>query len=105
MKITVTVNGQAYEREVAGHRTLLRFLREDLGLTGTKEGCGAGECGACTVLLDGHAVNACMVLAVEADGRSGRDHRGRGEGRASSRRSRRPSTATTPCSAASAPAA
>ena len=45
-----------------------RFLRDDLGLTGTKEGCGAGECGACTVLLNGKTVNSCMVLAVEADG-------------------------------------
>jgi carbon-monoxide dehydrogenase small subunit len=69
MKITVTVNGQAYERDVPGHRTLLHFLRQDLGLTGSKEGCGAGECGACTVLLDGHAVNACLVLAPEVDGR------------------------------------
>ena len=68
MKISFTVNGRAYEREVPGHRTLLHVLREDLGWTGTKEGCGAGECGACTVLLDGRAVNACMVLAVEADG-------------------------------------
>ena len=69
MTISLTINGQAYSREVAGHRTLLHFLREDIGLTGSKEGCGAGECGACTVLLDGLAVNACMVLAVEADGR------------------------------------
>jgi carbon-monoxide dehydrogenase small subunit len=69
MTISVTINGQSYQREVAGHRTLLHFLREDVGLTGSKEGCGAGECGACTVLLDGLAVNACMVLAVEADGR------------------------------------
>ncbi len=68
MKVSFTVNGRAYEREVPGHRTLLHFLREDLGWTGTKEGCGAGECGACTVLLDGRAVNACMVLAAEADG-------------------------------------
>ena len=68
MRITVTVNGQVYERDVPGHRTLLHFLRQDLGLTGTKEGCGAGECGACTVRLDGRAVNACLVLAVEADG-------------------------------------
>jgi aerobic-type carbon monoxide dehydrogenase small subunit (CoxS/CutS family) len=70
MRISVTVNGQVYEREVAGHRTLLHFLRQDLGLTGSKEGCGAGECGACTVRLDGRAVNACLVLAVEADGRT-----------------------------------
>jgi carbon-monoxide dehydrogenase small subunit len=69
MRVAITLNGQAYEREVAAHRTLLHFLREDLGFTGSKEGCGAGECGACTVLLDGLAVNACMVLAVEADGR------------------------------------
>ena len=68
MKIRVMVNGGAYERDVAAHRTLLRFLREDLGLTGTKEGCGAGECGACTVFLNGKTVNSCMVLAVEADG-------------------------------------
>lgn len=70
MRVTVTVNGQVYEREVEGHRTLLHFLRDGLGLTGSKEGCGAGECGACTVLMDGLAVNACMVLAAEADGRS-----------------------------------
>jgi aerobic-type carbon monoxide dehydrogenase small subunit (CoxS/CutS family) len=70
MRISVKVNGNSYEREVSGDSTLLRFLREGLGLTGTKEGCGAGECGACTVLLDGRAVNSCMVLAAEADGRS-----------------------------------
>jgi len=68
MRIKLTVNGRAYEREVREHLTLLRFLREDLGWTGTKEGCGAGECGACTVILDGKSVNSCMVLAVEADG-------------------------------------
>ena len=69
-RISLTVNGHRYEREVADNRTLLRFLREDLGLMGTKEGCGAGECGACTVFMDGLTVNSCMVLAVEADGRS-----------------------------------
>jgi carbon-monoxide dehydrogenase small subunit len=68
MRIAFTLNGQAYVREVEGHRTLLHFIREDLGFTGAKEGCGAGECGACTILLDGEAVNACMVLAAEADG-------------------------------------
>ena len=68
MKIRLTINGNLYERNVAEHRTLLRFMREDLGLTGTKEGCGMGECGACTVILNGRVVNSCMVLAVEADG-------------------------------------
>lgn len=68
MLIRVTVNAVVYEREVKENRTLLRFLREDVGLTGTKEGCGAGECGACTVFLNGKTVNSCMVLAVEADG-------------------------------------
>jgi aerobic-type carbon monoxide dehydrogenase small subunit (CoxS/CutS family) len=68
MRLSVTVNGRVYEREVPEHRSLLGFLRDDLGLTGAKEGCGAGECGACTVFLNGRTVNACMVLAVEADG-------------------------------------
>ena len=68
MKIRLTVNSQVYERDVAENRTLLRFRREDVGLTGTKEGCGAGECGACTVYMNGKTVNSCMVLAVEADG-------------------------------------
>jgi len=68
IKVTVEVNGRIYEREVAEDRTLVRFLREDLGLTGTKEGCGAGECGSCTVFMNGRTVNSCMVLAVEADG-------------------------------------
>jgi len=67
-KITLKVNGEDYIREVTEHKTLLRFLREDLGLTGTKQGCGAGECGACTVILNGHAVNSCLVLAAECDG-------------------------------------
>jgi len=70
MKVRMTINGGTYEREVAENRTLLRFLREDLGFTGTKEGCGAGECGACTVFMDGKTINSCMVLAVEADGAS-----------------------------------
>ena len=68
MKIKLTVNGLVYEREIREHHTLLRFLREELNLTGTKEGCGMGECGACTVIVNGQAVNACMVLAAEADG-------------------------------------
>lgn len=63
------VNGELFELEVPAHRTLLDVLRNDLDLKGTKEGCGAGECGACTVLLDDEPVNACLVLALQADGR------------------------------------
>lgn len=65
--IELIINGDSYRRDVAEHRTLLHFLRDDLGLTGTKEGCGAGECGACTVILNGEAVNSCLVLAAECD--------------------------------------
>ena len=69
MTVTLTVNGTEYTVEVPPHRTLLRLLREDLGLTGTKECCAEGECGACTVLMDGMSVDACLVLGVEAEGR------------------------------------
>jgi len=67
--VHLTVNGTARELAVEPRRTLLALLREDLGLTGTKEGCGEGDCGACAVLLDGEPVNACLVLALEAEGR------------------------------------
>lgn len=66
--ITVSVNGSPESLTVPSHMTLLQMLREQLALTGTKNGCAAGECGACTVLLNGEPVNACMVLAVEVDG-------------------------------------
>jgi carbon-monoxide dehydrogenase small subunit len=66
--IQVTVNGRARALAVAAHHTLLDVLRDDLGLTGTKECCLVGECGACTVSLDGRIVDSCLVLAVEADG-------------------------------------
>lgn len=66
--INCTVNGKKYNGFVSDYQTLLNFLREDLHLTGTKEGCGVGECGACTVLMNGKAVNACLVLAINADG-------------------------------------
>ena len=64
------VNDRVYHIEVDAYRTLLDVLRNELGLTGTKEGCGTGSCGACTVLLDGHAVNACLVFVAEVRGRS-----------------------------------
>jgi carbon-monoxide dehydrogenase small subunit len=66
--IQITVNGGREEVTVPSNMTLMRMLRESLALTGTKNGCSAGECGACTVLLDGEPVNSCMVLAAECDG-------------------------------------
>jgi aerobic carbon-monoxide dehydrogenase small subunit len=66
--ITLTVNGERRTVETYAHHTLLEFLRADLGLTGTKECCSEGECGACTVLMNGYTVDSCLVLAVEADG-------------------------------------
>jgi carbon-monoxide dehydrogenase small subunit len=67
--INLTVNGVTHEVEVPTYRTLLDCLRNDLGLTGSKEGCGVGVCGACTVLLDGKMISSCIALAVFADGR------------------------------------
>jgi aerobic-type carbon monoxide dehydrogenase small subunit (CoxS/CutS family) len=69
-QIGVEVNGERYEREVEARRLLVHFLRDDLDLTGTHVGCDTGNCGACTVLLDGKAVKSCMLLAVQADGAS-----------------------------------
>jgi len=67
-KISLEVNGVQENQEVEVGTTLLRYLRDTLDLTGTKEGCNEGECGSCVVLLDGRPVNSCLVLAVEADG-------------------------------------
>jgi carbon-monoxide dehydrogenase small subunit len=67
-EITLTVNKETHRLSVEPHRRLLDVLRNDLGLTGTKEGCGEGDCGACTVIMDGQAVTSCLILAVEADG-------------------------------------
>ena len=67
--IRLRVNGAARDVEVPTYRTLLDCLRNDLGLTGSKEGCGVGVCGACTVLLDGKMISSCIALAVFADGR------------------------------------
>lgn len=66
--ITLVVNGQTEVLNVPSHMTLLQMLREELALTGTKNGCSAGECGACTVMMNGEPVNSCLVLAVECDG-------------------------------------
>ncbi|MCD6425048.1 MAG: (2Fe-2S)-binding protein [Anaerolineales bacterium] len=67
--ITLIINGQSEELLVPSNMTLLHVLRDQLGLTGTKNGCEAGECGACTVLVDGEPINSCLVLAVELEGR------------------------------------
>ena len=69
MPVELSVNGRPHRLEVAVGHSLLDVLREQLDLTGTKECCAEGECGACTLLIDGEAVNSCLVLAVEADGR------------------------------------
>lgn len=67
-QLIIMVNGKEYELQVEPSATLLDVIREDLGLTGAKEGCGIGECGACTVIVDGITVNACLMLAMEAQG-------------------------------------
>jgi aerobic-type carbon monoxide dehydrogenase small subunit (CoxS/CutS family) len=66
--VKVVVNGVEYERDVEARRLLVHFIRDDLELTGTHVGCDTGNCGACTLLLDGHAVKSCMLLAIQADG-------------------------------------
>jgi carbon-monoxide dehydrogenase small subunit len=68
VKVRISVNGNWIEREVRPDRLLLDFLREDLGLTGTKKGCEEGECGACTILMNGKTVVSCLVPVVKADG-------------------------------------
>ncbi len=68
--ITFTINNELVSLEVESHWTLLRVIRDELRLTGTKEGCGEGDCGTCTVLVDGKAVNSCLILAVDADGKA-----------------------------------
>jgi carbon-monoxide dehydrogenase small subunit len=67
--MTLTVNGIPYEVAIEPRQSLLQLLREELHLTGTKEGCSEGECGACTVLLDGTTVDSCLIFALEAQGR------------------------------------
>jgi carbon-monoxide dehydrogenase small subunit len=67
-KIQITLNGKKTDLEVPSHRLLLDLLRDGIGLTGTKEGCGTGDCGACTVLLNGKPVNSCLIFSGELDG-------------------------------------
>jgi carbon-monoxide dehydrogenase small subunit len=78
--ISVEVNGERYERTVEARRLLVHFIRDDIDLTGTHIGCDTGNCGACTVHLDGQPVKSCMLLAVQADGRSLRTVEGLAEG-------------------------
>jgi carbon-monoxide dehydrogenase small subunit len=77
--ITVDVNGTSYEREVEARKLLIHFLRDDLDLTGSHIGCDTGNCGACSILLDGTLVKSCMILAVQVDGASIRTVEGLGE--------------------------
>jgi carbon-monoxide dehydrogenase small subunit len=69
-EISFLFNGNSMKMTVEDHWTLLHFIREELGHTGTKEGCGSGECGACTVIVEGEAVNSCLYLAAEIDGKT-----------------------------------
>src|SRR4051812_17860200 len=80
MDVTVTVNGTTYERDVEPRKLLIHLLRDDLDLTGSHVGCDTGNCGACSVILDGVLVKSCMLLAVQADGSSIRTVEGLAEG-------------------------
>jgi carbon-monoxide dehydrogenase small subunit len=68
-KIYLTVNGEQHELLVEPYQTLVDLLRDEMGLTGTKKGCGSGDCGSCTIILDGKPVNSCLILGVEVDGK------------------------------------
>ena len=92
--ISVEVNGDVYEREVEARRLLVHFIRDDLDLTGTHIGCDTGNCGACTVHLDGQLVKSCMLLAVQADGAKIGTVEGLANGRRASRSSSRSPTTT-----------
>ena len=99
----VTINGRAYEAEVEPRTLLSDFIRHEAGLTGTKVGCEHGVCGACTVQVDGEPARSCLMLAVQADGKSIRTIEGLAAEDDRCIRSSRRSTSTTRSSAASAP--
>jgi carbon-monoxide dehydrogenase small subunit len=69
LNLKINVNGKDIEREIDDQLRLLDFIRDELNLTGTKEGCGEGECGACTVILDGKAIDSCLILAAQCQGK------------------------------------
>ena len=98
LRIEATVNGRKIARNAKPHQRLLDFLRDDLNLTGTKEGCGAGECGTCSVFVDGVLMKSCLMPVGKAQGRDDRDRgRARADGRAVAccrRRSTRPAPAS-----------
>ena len=100
--VTMTVNGQTRSASVPPETTLLQLLREHFNLTGAKLGCDVGDCGACTVIVDGQAVNSCLMLAGQADGRGGDHHRGPWPAATGCTRSRRRSRTPARCNAASA---
>ncbi|MBI4191969.1 MAG: (2Fe-2S)-binding protein [Betaproteobacteria bacterium] len=79
--VTATINGNGVEFLCETHQTLLEVLRDELGLTGTKEGCGTGDCGACSVTVDGRLVCSCLVLGVETEGKSIQTIEGMGVGK------------------------
>jgi aerobic-type carbon monoxide dehydrogenase small subunit (CoxS/CutS family) len=83
--ITVTINGESYEREVEARKLLIHFIRDDLDLTGSHIGCDTGNCGACSVIVDGVLVKSCMMLAVQADGATVETVEGLAEGEQLSR--------------------
>jgi aerobic carbon-monoxide dehydrogenase small subunit len=78
--ISVTINGTVYEREIEARKLLIHFIRDDVDLTGSHIGCDTGNCGACTVIVDGTLVKSCMMLAVQADGSTIETVEGLGEG-------------------------
>ena len=102
MRVSMEINGRVHEGEVEPRTLLSDFIRHGAGLHGTHVGCEHGVCGACTVQLDGEPVRSCLMLAVQADGRSLRTVEGLAPARAACTRSRRPSRRRMPSSAASA---